>query len=158
MAQESGGPCSDKGKIYKVCQDQGDILARAIKQAKATKGKMVLLTFGANWCPWCVSLDKLFNDKKFMQPFAEKYLPASIALYQKKQKLDSAVKIIEHIKKVNKSSFAVKGVPFLVVLNPRTDKAVFLDTEKLEKNTKTSKGHDQQKVAQALEEAYSQVQ
>ena len=44
--------------VYRACDDQMAILSKGLEQAKA-QGKLLLVTFGAPWCPVCANLQKL---------------------------------------------------------------------------------------------------
>ena len=52
--------------VYRVCDDQMAILAKGHEQAKA-QGKLLLVTFGAPWCPVCANLQKLLPTEEVLR-------------------------------------------------------------------------------------------
>ncbi len=149
VAEES---CNDKTKIYKVCSDQGQIYKAKFDQAKA-EGKILIVVAGADWCPWCRSLHDILVDKKFGGAFAKRFVLADIGLYKEKEKLPSGESVLQKLKDQAHFTNKLEGIPILALVNPKGDKTTFIDTAPLEKNTKTKKGHDPQKVLAALEKS-----
>ena len=145
--------CDDHGKVYKVCQDQKLAFEEALAKATADK-KTLLVLAGAEWCPWCISLDRMLTDPDFGQGFMRKnFSLRSIALFQGKEKIPGGQSVIEKIKKMAKFEKKIEGIPILAALNPVNGKAVLIDTEPLEKNVGSVKGHDPEKVLLALKKA-----
>lgn len=150
-----GGPnvCNDDGKVYKVCSDQEEAFGAAVAKAKGSKKKL-LVVLGAEWCPWCLSLHKMLSNPEAMQKgFAKNYDLVDIALYQDRNKIPSGISVQEKIKKDAGFTGKLAGIPVLALVNPTSGKAVIIDTEPLEKNTETTKGHDQKKVLAAIKSA-----
>ncbi len=88
-------------------QPQTDIV-RAI--AKAEKdGKLVLLDFGANWCPDCLVLSKLFEDPAVKPYLEENFHVVRIDIGFGDKNLDIAQQYGNPI---------AKGIPAVVVLAP----------------------------------------
>lgn len=52
--------------VYRVCDDQMAILAKGLEQARA-QGKLLLVTFGAPWCPVCANLQKLLPTEDVLR-------------------------------------------------------------------------------------------
>lgn len=50
-------PARPNQAMYQVCDDQMALFRRGLDDAKAS-GKLLLVTFGATWCPWCTSLQR----------------------------------------------------------------------------------------------------
>lgn len=148
--------CHDADKVYKVCQDQEKLYQGAFDQAKA-KDKMLVVVLGADWCPWCVSLHKMLSAPSFGGG-KQNFLLTDIGLYQGKEKLESGRAVLKKLQEQAGSTEKIAGVPVMAVVNPKNGKAVLVNTEPLEKNTKTSKGHDEKKVLAALEGARSTLQ
>jgi thioredoxin-related protein len=144
--------CADSAKVYKICSDQKPLLDQSIEKAKKDK-KSLLVVFGADWCPWCLSLNKIFHDPKLQKKLSGKYelLEIGVYAYDSKEKIPSGFAVLEQVKKLANVTQEQKGVPLLAMINPSTGKAAFIDTEPLEKNTKTTQGHDVNKVFSALE-------
>jgi|GEM_PF-7104477 len=152
--------CSDTDKVYKECANQEELYSAALSKAKADKKKLVVV-IGAEWCPWCISLHKMLLDPSVITPELQKeYSFVDIAIYpakDSKKKLPSGVAVQELLAK--KAGFKGKfgGIPVLAVVNAQTGKAELINTEPLEKNTETSKGHDPAKLLAALKEAGPKV-
>jgi thiol-disulfide isomerase/thioredoxin len=146
--------CDDTNKVYKVCSDQSAAFMKVAKKAKSDK-KLVLVKFGADWCPWCISLNRLFNEKKFWSSLDQKLVLKEVGLYKynSRDKIESGESILEKLLSKNgKTRKEVKGVPFLAVVRPSDNKAVFIETGSLEDNS-SGKGHDPDKVKAALDQA-----
>lgn len=149
--------CNDDGKVYKICANQEDAYAAALAKAKAEKKKL-LVVIGAEWCPWCLSLHKMLGDQKVSADLAKKYLLVDIALYRAKEKIPTGLAVRDKLKEQAGYAGELKGIPILAMVNPANGKTTLIDTEPLEKNTKTSKGHDAKKVMAALKKAAASVQ
>jgi len=150
-AVEKEPACNDQAKIYKICSDQHVLFTNAQKEAIAGKKNLVLI-LGADWCPWCVSLHRIFDREEFAQRFPEMKF-VEIGIYKDRDRLASGDKVLEELMAMAKISERPEGVPILALLNPKSKKAHFIPTEPLEKNTKVSKGHDTEKLAEALKQA-----
>jgi thioredoxin-related protein len=158
FATDSGSaPCDDSGKVYKVCDNQEDSFNSALEQAKKEKKKLVAV-IGAEWCPWCMSLHKMLRDPAVINAkLARKYRFVDVALYSGKTKLPTGLAVQEKLIQLAKFKGKIDGIPVLAVVNPQNNKAEIINTEPLEKNTETSKGHDPVKVLATLEKASKKV-
>lgn len=147
-------PCNDAGKIYRVCSDQAQLLSAAFDRAKSEKKKL-LVVVGADWCPWCVSLHKLFQGKEFQEKHGQEFVLVDIGLYQPtgQEKVPSGEKALDRLKEWAGVKEKLRGIPLLAMVNPANKKATFINTELLEQNTKTEKGHNAEKVFAAILEA-----
>lgn len=148
--------CDDAGKIYKVCSDQEAAYGRKLEEAKRAK-KMLVVVLGADWCPWCRSLHTMLQEPKFGRGFAKKYILADVGMFNGKVKVPSGESILAKIQVHAHDPKKIEGIPVLAVVSPKSGKAVLIDTEPLEKNTATAKGHDPAKVLAALEKAAGEV-
>jgi thiol:disulfide interchange protein len=80
---------------------------RALAQAKSD-AKLVLLDFGANWCPDCVALSRLF-DHQLVKPFLEaNFLLLKINVGRKDRNQDLCRQYDAPV---------TKGIPAIVVLD-----------------------------------------
>lgn len=151
--------CDDSGKIYKVCSDQQAAFQATLEQAIA-EDKIVLVKFGADWCPWCQSLHKILSNEQMLREIGNDQLLLSeigTNMYNSAEKVESGINILLAILEANgQSKDVVKGTPLIVVLRPSDLKAVFINTGDLEDNSK-GEGHDKQKVKQAIQEAMNQL-
>lgn len=113
--------------LYRVCDDQGALLAAAREEAKLG-GKLVLAVFGATWCPSCRVLHKQMGDLLATPLGGDKgrtvgaaFRPVEIAtstliggrredVATGRSALDAALARTAGVK--------VRGVPFLAVIDP----------------------------------------
>lgn len=59
-------PLRPGAAVYAVCDDQMATLASAIEQARKN-GRLLIVTVGATWCPWCAALQRLMPGSEFFQ-------------------------------------------------------------------------------------------
>ena len=149
-------PCDDAGQIYRVCADQSQVYTSAEEVAQGKKQNLIVV-FGAQWCPWCHSLHRLFQDKAFEARWQKKYQLVEVGLYKDREKSPTGEAVLQKLLGYAKEKEAPKGVPLMVVVDPLKRKAVFINTEPLEKNTADAKGHDPDKVFGAIEKASKQL-
>jgi hypothetical protein len=148
--------CHDADKVYKVCSDQEESYRADLARAKE-QDKMLVVVLGAEWCPWCMSLHHMLSDPAFGGEFAKKFVLGGVALYDGKKKVPSGESVLARLKAQARFDRKIEGIPVLAMVNPKSEKAVLIDTAPLEKNTKTKKGHDPKKVLAALETAAAKV-
>jgi len=148
--------CDDAGKIYRVCQDQQGLYRAAAEKAVAEK-KLLLVVFGADWCPWCRSLNTMLSTEELREKMAPGTELVEIGLFQEQEKLPSGEAVLDQLAGYSKAKVNRKGIPLLAMVNVEKKKAVFIDTAALEKNTKVSKGHDPEKFATAIRKATAQL-
>lgn len=150
--------CKDADKIYKICSDQNLAYKATMDRAKSSS-KLVLLSFGADWCPWCVSLHKIANGTEFKKEFDSRLVLHEVGVfrYDSKDKIESGGKILKDVVEANgKKMEVVDGYPFLVMVRPSDGKGVFISTGALEDNSK-GKGHDMGKLKTALHKAIAEL-
>jgi thiol-disulfide isomerase/thioredoxin len=157
-AVEAPKECNDTDKTYKICSDQSVPYKSTLEKAKA-EGKLVLLSFGADWCPWCQALHKFYGTPAFRKDFDSRLAIDEVGVYRYdgRVKIDSGMNILKGLVESNgKDMKMVDGYPFLVMVRPSDKKAVFIATGGLEDNTH-GKGHDPAKVKAALNNAIAQL-
>lgn len=144
--------CDDAGQIYRVCSDQAVAYQSAEQSAQVAKKKLIVV-FGAEWCPWCHSLHKIFQDPANQKAYEKEFALFEVGLYQDREKSASGQAVLEKLMGYAGEKTEPKGIPILVVVDPLAPAARFIDTEKLEKNTATTKGHDAKKVMNSIRAA-----
>jgi thioredoxin 1 len=101
------GPAVNLAAPYTVQANASHDIAAALASAEA-QHKYVLLDFGANWCPDCLVLAKLFEDAT-VKPFLDQhFVVARINVGQWDTNLDIAARYDNPI---------AKGIPAIVVLD-----------------------------------------
>ncbi len=142
--------CDDSKLTYKTCTSQETIFSKSFKEAKHNK-KLLLVQYGFEGCPWCQVMHKGFMHGK-MKGFIDKnFVFTSINISEKTGK-----SVFNKNRGEYKESPKKTGYPFLVVINPATNKSVHRDTGDLEDNS-NGKGHDLAKLTKALKEAIKKV-
>jgi thiol-disulfide isomerase/thioredoxin len=149
--------CDDSSKVFKVCRDQKGALAEALEAAKRDK-KLLVVSVGAEWCPWCHSMHGILGSPEFSKNTAGKFAVTDLALFQEREKLPSGLSAMNQLLQMAGGKDKFKGIPMLFVANPVSGQARYIDTEKLEKNTATTKGHDTQKVYAAVLQAAKELE
>lgn len=101
-----------KAKIYDECTNQIELLIQAAKRA-AKEGKVLLISFGAEWCIWCHVFDQYVqgNKSKFTYEYGapdEPDLREPITLYEKEKHDVSAE--AEALKSFVAASFVILNI------------------------------------------------
>jgi thiol-disulfide isomerase/thioredoxin len=151
--------CDDTGKIYKVCSDQiVNVYNPNLAQALAND-QLLLISFGADWCGWCKSLHRIFHDNQFWGQLDNKLVLTEIGttFYDSGEQAPSGVELLNQLFETSLQDKSIMtGIPFLAVVNPKTNQIAFIQTGGLEDNSHGS-GHDPAKVLQALQDAIASV-
>lgn len=158
--------CDDTSAIYKTCGDQVAVFTQAVEQAKA-ENKIILITFGADWCPWCQSLHKTFESEDFKKEWNKKKdkersladritvlrIGVSHLVQNQRQRVPSGYAIFEQVARdTANDDKRINGIPYLVFYNPKKQEAVFRDSGNLEKKGK-GVAHDPKKILRAVRES-----
>jgi thiol:disulfide interchange protein len=93
---------------YDPARDPAADLKAALALA-ATDGKNVLIDFGADWCPDCNVLDKLFQSEKTKPLLQRSYHVVAVDVGEFNHNLTFAAKYV---------NLKTSGIPALVVLTP----------------------------------------
>ncbi len=126
-------PLRPGGAVYRVCEDQVAYLAQSIEEAKR-EGKLLIVTVGATWCPWCAALQRAMPGPEFFErkgdaiDYAKTYKHIEIGLsttYQGRNALiysgDTAVKALL----ARSSGVQLEAIPFIFVIDPTRPDRVF---------------------------------
>ncbi|GII31960.1 thioredoxin family protein [Planotetraspora mira] len=101
---------------YDPARDPAVDLSKALTRAESD-GKEVLIDFGADWCPDCKVLDKLFQSEETKPLLQRDYHVVAVDVGEFDHNLDFAAKYVK---------LETSGIPALVVLAP--DGSVLGDT------------------------------
>ena len=150
--------CNDSTFIYKVCTDQKEIYRQAFADAQQ-HSELLLITFGADWCPWCRALHSTFQNSAFIEKLPAKTRIVEIGMYigRTQTKNPTGGDVLRDLIEKSKQQPKVEGFPFLAVVNPLNDKIAFSNTGDLEENTKETKGHSRAKLIEAITEMMNEV-
>ena len=106
------------------------------------ENKHVLLMFGANWCPWCHRLHKLFQeDETIKSELAQHYILVMVDLGRRDKNMD----VDSLYGQPNKL-----GIPALVVLDQNGNQLCLQETGSMEMPKEQGKGHVPAKVLNFL--------
>ncbi len=119
-------PARPNQAIYQVCDDQMALFRRGLDDAKAS-GKLLLVTFGATWCPWCASLQRylpgpeLFGHKSDGRDLGQAFLHLEIGLsyiYEgQKETIPSGDDVLAVVL-ARAPGVKLHTIPFLAVIDP----------------------------------------
>jgi thiol-disulfide isomerase/thioredoxin len=146
-------------KVYPICSDQMELTKNALAKAEKAEA-LVLFTFGADWCPWCISLEGILSDQKWLETLPKNMQRGAIALFRERKRIASGTSALDLIARMDPQldREKLKGIPILVLVNPAEQKAIFIDTASLEKNSATQKGHDPIKLAEAIRKSFEKLE
>jgi thioredoxin 1 len=120
---------ADKLPAYDEMADADRDIAAAIQQA-ATQKKLVLLVFGANWCPDCRALEDEMNAPDLGTALALNYVTVKVDVARFKKNLDVAARYGVVVK---------RGIPALGIVNADGKKVVAADGRQVEELRKAGK-------------------
>ncbi len=122
----------------------GQIIGDACKSAVSNK-RHVLLKFSAEWCPWCVDMKKIFQEKSIQEALKGFELV----------ELDVGKRVMVGDKKTYEKNYDVMMkycekafIPQLIVLDPEGKVVARLNPDDYEK--KDPEGNDPEKLAKIL--------
>jgi thiol-disulfide isomerase/thioredoxin len=104
---------------YAVCADQMLVFADALTAA-AKANKLLIVDFGATWCPWCKSLQAQFKSGVLAD--TAQFVVAEIALSTttaggKREAVASGEAVLALVL-AQRSDVKLRAVPFLAVVDP----------------------------------------
>jgi protein disulfide-isomerase len=103
---------------YEAGRDARSDITAALAASQAD-GKLVIIDFGANWCPDCRVLDKLYHDPTVSPTLEAKFRVVPVDVGEFDTNMDVSA---------DYANVAKAGIPALVVLNP--DGSVKADTRR----------------------------
>ena len=125
-AVRAAKPARPSDAVYRVCEDQMAILAKGLADAKAS-GKLLIVKFGATWCPWCATLQKLLptaevlgwtGDKiDYGKTFHHINIGLSTVYKGKKADIPSGEAVLAWTLK-RAAGAKIKAIPFVAVIDP----------------------------------------
>ena len=150
--------------MFEVCADQMALLAKGLADAKAS-GKLLLVTFGATWCPWCATLQRLMPGPELLGRKGDAldygatfhHIEIGVSTLHKGQKADipSGEAVLGWVLK-RTPDVKIRAIPFLAVIDPASDARVWArNIDDTEQKSKTE--HDPARVRAVLVEAHDYV-
>jgi thioredoxin-related protein len=118
-------------------------ISRAVSKATMTN-KRILLVFGANWCPWCRALHKLFETNAEIHQYLQDHFEVVlINVGHRDKNADLNEKY---------GNVWANGIPVIVILDSNGEYLATQETGSLEysKEESKEKGHNPEKVMNFL--------
>jgi thiol-disulfide isomerase/thioredoxin len=119
--------------VYRICADQMALFTAALREAEAAE-KLLIVDFGATWCPWCKSLQGQFKSGALADP--AKFQVVEIALSTMSDgRLDDVPsgRAVLAAVLARRPEAKQRSVPFLAVIDPRRpDRTVVRNLDDLE--------------------------
>ncbi len=132
-AARAGKQSRPSDAAYQVCADQMAIYARGLFDAKAS-GKLLLVTFGATWCPWCATLQKLLPTTEVLgragdaldygRTFHHIEIGLSTVYKGKKADIPSGEAALAWTLK-RAGGAKIKSIPFVAVIDPANPERIW---------------------------------
>lgn len=146
---------------YQVCADQMALFGTAIAEARATN-RLLLVVFGATWCPWCASLQKAMPTAEVLGRKGEAldyggaflYLEIGLSMLEKGRRLEiqSGAAVLDFVL-ARAPATRFRAIPFLAVIDPTDFSRVFArNTDDI---ATKSGGHDLASFRALLREAHA---
>lgn len=142
-------PIRPGAAVYAVCDDQMALLSSAIDQA-SKDGKLLLVTVGATWCPWCAALQRQMPGPEFFERKGDaidyrrtfNHIEIGVsALHKGKNVLIPSGQAVEQNLMARTSYGQLDSIPFIFIIDPAQPNRVFArhtrdlsDTAKGEQN------------------------
>ncbi|MEZ5856578.1 MAG: hypothetical protein R3D67_18210 [Hyphomicrobiaceae bacterium] len=126
-------PLRPGAAVYEVCDDQMKVLARGIAKAKAN-GKLLIVTIGATWCPWCAALQRAMPGPEFFAHKGDKldwratfdHIEVVVStLHKGRNTIVRSGMATEQFLRARSGGVEIKSIPFIVVLDPNQPDRVF---------------------------------
>lgn len=128
----AGKPTRPNQAAYRVCDDQMAMFQQGLADAKAS-GRLLLVSFGATWCPWCAAFQKHLAGGRVLVgtvdhvDLAKSYHVVEIALSTldkgQKAQVTSGEAVLAMLTRA--SGVKIRSIPFLAVVDPADASRVF---------------------------------
>lgn len=148
---------------YQICADQMAIFTKALAEARA-QNKMLLVTFGATWCPWCASLQKRMHTDEVLgrtgeaidygRIFHHVEIGVSMTDKGKKAGIPSGEAVLETVL-ARAPGVKIRAIPFAAVIDPKKPARVW--ARNTDDVATKEFGHDAARFRALLQEAYAHV-
>ncbi len=126
-------PQRPNGAVYALCDDQMQVLRTAIEQASRDR-KLLIVTVGATWCPWCAALQRLMPGPEFFgrtgdaidwrRTFDHVEIGVSTTYKGRNAIVPSGVAVERHLR-ARSGGVEIRSIPFIIVLDPTQPERVF---------------------------------
>lgn len=131
--ERGGKPQRPNQASYKVCEDQMALFRKALDDAKSS-GKLLLVSFGATWCPWCTSLQRHMPTHELLGRKGDAidygrtfhYVDIGLSTLHKgqKAKIPSGEAVLAFVLE-HAPGVKIRTIPFIAVIDPAATDRVF---------------------------------
>lgn len=150
---------------YQICADQMALFKEALARAKAAD-KLLIVDFGATWCPWCRSLQAQwtspallgFKDASVDLARAYDVVEIGISTLDGGRRVDvpDGLAVLNEILAAAPSGTKLRAVPFLAVVDP-SDRARTLARNLDDFEMESAGRHDASQLRAFLIEAHAHM-
>ena len=105
--QAATGQAAPEGQVYDATRDAPADVNAALALARAD-GRRVLIDFGANWCPDCLVLDRLYRNPQVAAVLQQRYHVVTVDIGHGERNRDLSQRY---------GDVTANGIPALVVLD-----------------------------------------
>lgn len=148
---------------YEVCADQMALFQRGLAEARKS-GKLLLITFGATWCPWCASLQKKIQTEDVLKHQGEAldyaaafhHIEIGVSTLDKGKRADlsSGEAVLASVLKQT-PAVRIRAIPFVAVIDPANPQRTF--ARNIDDLAQASYGYDMGRLRAVLREAHAHV-
>ncbi|MGE0698468.1 MAG: hypothetical protein AB7O57_05175 [Hyphomicrobiaceae bacterium] len=126
-------PLRPGGAVYRVCDDQMTYLTQSIEEARR-EGKLLIVTVGATWCPWCAALQRampgpdFFGRKGDAIDYARAFKHIEIGLSTSHKGKNALIYSGDAVVKAllaRAGGVELEAIPFIFMLDPAQPQRVF---------------------------------
>lgn len=159
---ETVAGCPLRTKAFAACDDQMAIFTGAVETAVASN-QLLFIVFGADWCPWCRSLDRLVPSAEvlgyegdtlnYKDNFHFIRIATSVVDGRgRRLSVPSGEAVLAEVL-TRAPGVVPQGIPFVAIVNPRSAKVYARDISDLEHNVGNTNGHSPEKIRAMLRQA-----
>lgn len=158
-AERAVRPQRPSDAAYQVCADQMALYLKGLADASAA-GKLLLVTFGATWCPWCATLQKAMHGPELLghtrdglalgTSFHHIEIGLSMLHKGKKAEIPSGEAVLAHVLK-SAPDVKIRAIPFVAVIDPQDTRKVY--ARNIDDAGRKDGTHDLVRVRDVLAEA-----
>jgi hypothetical protein len=104
---------------YAVCADQMAAFTDALADAAQAK-KLLIVEFGATWCPWCKSLQSQFKDGTLADPAKFQVLDIGLSTTSAsgKREIVASGEAVLALVLSQRPDVTLRAVPFIAIIDP----------------------------------------
>lgn len=157
----AGRPARPGQALYEVCADQMALYAAGLATAEKS-GKLLLVTFGATWCPWCATLQKAMptpeilgrKDDGFDPGATFHHIEIGLSTLDRGKKADiPSGEAVLQLVLARAPATKIRAIPFLAVIDPKQPAKVF--ARNLDDLAKADSTHDMSRFRSVLADAHA---